>query len=235
MIVRRLEAAFFPYLLNQTLDFASNHLPTAGSVCVLGVFGQQPFDLSSTLFLVLQFIQDQIDFQPGESIKFQFQNRVGLLGIQSTFADRKLLHDLVGSIGLAFTAANDANDLIQRVKDQGKTVQDMNPPLQRCEFVLQSPRDHVQTKVQEVPQYFLEPQPIGRADFRILRRHQARHVDVKVLLKVGVFVQIGQHFVLVGVFLQQQIDTNLVGRKIADFLYQRQLAGKNDFADPFAK
>ena len=51
------------------------------------------------------------------------------------------------------------------------------------------------------------------------------------MLELRVFVEVGQHFIRVGVFLELKIDADVFGRDVAHFVDQRQLPAVNRVRD----
>ncbi len=94
--------------------------------------------------------------------------------------------------------ANDANDLIQGVEDQRKSIKDMNATLQRLQFVGQPLGDHRKPKVKEMPEHLLQTQAIRRPNFRVLGGDQAGQIDIEVVLQLRVLVEVRKYLVFVG-------------------------------------
>ena len=99
------------------------------------------------------------------------------------------------------------------------------------ELVFQPPGDDAQAEVQEMPEDFLEPELGGGADLGVLGGDKAGEVDVEVGLECGVFVEVGQDLGLVGVFLERQVDADVVGGQVADVGEQGHLAVDDDLGD----
>ena len=52
-------------------------------------------------------------------------------------------------------------------------------------------------------------------------------------MQLRVLVQVGEHFVFIRIFLQNQIDANVIGRKITDLGHQRQFPAVNQLGNAF--
>ena len=75
--------------------------------------------------------------------------------------------------------------------------------------------------MQKVPQHLLQTQPIRSSDLGILGGNETGPIDIEVILHLGVLEEIGEHLFFVRPLLQQKIDSDIFGRKISDFRYQR--------------
>jgi hypothetical protein len=85
----------------------------------------------------------------------------------------KTLDDLLRGVRLAIAGADDLQDLVQRIEDKSKAVEDVDARVQRVQLVLQPARHHFMAEVQEVPEDGLQIEPLGSAHVGIFRRHQA--------------------------------------------------------------
>ena len=85
--------------------------------------------------------------------------------------------------------------------------------------------------MQEVPQDLFQTETLWCTDFWIFRRRQTSQVDVEIGLQRSVLVEIREHLVGVRVLFQQQIDPNVFGRQVANFLHERQLAAVNQLGN----
>ena len=85
--------------------------------------------------------------------------------------------------------------------------------------------------MQEVPEDLLQIQAFWATNLRVFRRYQAGQVDREVGLQWRVLEQVRQHFVLVGFFLELELDAHVVGRDIADVQQHRHLARDHDVCD----
>ena len=190
--------------------------------------------MASTLVLLFELVQNEIDFQSGQSIQFQFQNGIGLLIIETTATSisRKLSHDLLGSISLAITLANDPDNGIKCIKDQRKAIQNMDSFFECLQFIRQTFSDHFKAEVQEVPKHFFQAQAIWSPDLRVFCGHKARQIDVKVVLQLRVLVQIGQHLLLIGTLFKHQVNADFIRGKIPHLSHQRQFPTENDLSNP---
>ena len=222
---------------DQRLQFLADDPPTSAVVGVGGRFLEQLADLPRPFVFVLQLVQHDVDFEFRQPVELQFEDRVGLVLVQTLapLPGGEAFHDLRRRVGLAVAVADDLEDLVQRVEDQRESVQDVDASFQGGQLVFEARGDDVQTEVQEVPQRLLQRHAAWRADLRILRRRQARQVDVEVVLQRRVLEQIRQDFVFVRALLQRQVDADIFGRKVADVGDQRQFPAVDQCPDAFAK
>ena len=145
------------------LELAAHQLPAA--VFVL----EQRGDLARALALLLELVADDQDFEPRQPVDLQLEDRVGLLGVEL-----EPLHDLLGGVGLAVGLADDADDLVERVEDLLEALEDVDALLERRQLVLEPPGDDLEPEMQEVPEDLLEIEPLGTADFGVLRSGSGR-------------------------------------------------------------
>ena len=117
-----LRAARIAVLLLHLLDLAADDLPQV-------VFAlEQLTDLLRALALLGEFLLDHEDLEARQTVDLEFEDRVGLLGIEL-----EPLHDLLGGVGLAFRLAHDLQDLVERVEDRLEAFEDVDALLQRLE------------------------------------------------------------------------------------------------------
>src|SRR5262249_26895748 len=150
-------APFVAILLGDLFDFRADEFPAA--VLVL----EQRVDLTRAFPFLLEFVADDQNFEPREAVDLQFEDRVGLLGVEL-----EPLHDLLRGVGLAVRLADDLDDFVERVEDGLEAFEDVNALFQRGELVLEPFGDDLQAEVQEVPENLLQVETLGPADFRIL-------------------------------------------------------------------
>ena len=115
---------------------------------------QELADLVRTRSLGLEFVDDEVDLEFREPVQLEFEDRVGLLRIELL----ESLLDLRRSIGLAVGCANDLDDLVERVEDEREALEDVDPLVEPCEFVLEALRHDLEPEVEEVPQDLLQPE-----------------------------------------------------------------------------
>src|SRR5262249_50746816 len=119
---------------------------------------QQAADLAGALPLFFRLLADDQDFEPGQAVDFQLEDGVGLLSVQAA-----ALPELGGGVGLPFRLTDDPEDLVKGVEDLLETLQDMEPLLERGEFVLEALGDDVEPEVEEVPEDRVQVEPLGAA------------------------------------------------------------------------
>ena len=92
-------------------------------------------------------------------------------------------------------------------------------------------RDDIEAEVEEVPEDRLEVEALGPADLGVLRRDEARQVDDEVGLERRVLEEVRHHHPRVGVLLELQLDSHVVGGHVPDVEQGRQLAREHDVGD----
>src|SRR5690606_20455536 len=97
-----------------------------------------------------------------QPVELQLEDRVGLLGVEL-----EALHDLLRRVLLPFRAADDRQDLVERVEDLLEPFEDVDAPLERREFVLEPARDDAEAEVEKVPEHLVEVEPLWPRDVRI--------------------------------------------------------------------
>ncbi len=65
-------------------------------------------------------------------------------------------------------------------------------------IVAKTPCDHIKTEIQEMPEYFEQINFFRSSDFGIVRRYQARHINVEPRLKGSMLEQIGHSSFRIG-------------------------------------
>ncbi len=85
--------------------------------------------------------------------------------------------------------------------------------------------------MQEVPEHRAEIEALGAPHVRVLGRDQARHVDGEVRLERRVLEEVGEHLLLFGLFLELELDADVVGRDVLHVDEQRHLARERYFRD----
>ncbi len=135
--VRRSSANFVGDLFQ--LGFHDFPKPGFRSEDLADVFGLGPF--------LFELFQDPIDFQGRDAIQGQLEHRVGLLGIE-----RKGLHQPGRRVGFALAGADDLQGLFEPFEDDREAFEDVNPPLELPQLVLEPPRDGFEAEIEKVPQ-----------------------------------------------------------------------------------
>ena len=133
---------------------------------------QQPANLPRALPLLLELLLNDQNLEPRQAINLQLEDRVGLLGVEA-----EPLHDFLGGVGLAVRLPDDAEHLVENIEDLLEPLEQVDALLQRFELVLEARGDHFEPEMQEVPEDRFQIEPLGPADFGILRRDQARQID----------------------------------------------------------
>ena len=197
------------------LELVADHLPAA--VFVLEERGNLP----GALALLGQLLLNHQDFETGEPVQLQLEDRVGLLRIE-----REALHDLLGRVGLAVRLADDLDDLVERVEDLLEAFEEVNAALQLLELVFETAGHHFQAEVEEVPEHALQVEALRPAHLGVLGGHEARQVDGERGLQRRVLEQVRHHQVVVGAALQFQLDAHIVGRHIPHVDEVRHLAAR---------
>ena len=72
-------------------------------------------------------------------------------------------------VGLALRLADDLQDLVERVEDLLEAFENVDALLERLELVLEALGHDLEPEVQEVPEDRVEIEPLGPADFGVLR------------------------------------------------------------------
>ena len=151
MIVRRLPAV--PKPAASALELLAHDAPDA----LRALLGEELLDRARALPLLLELLLDDEDLEAREAIEAQLEDRVGLLVVEL-----EPRHDLLGGVGLAVGRADDLEDLVERVEDDREAVEDVHPPRELGELVLEALRDDVEAEVQEVPEHRPRSRRSGR-------------------------------------------------------------------------
>ena len=125
---------------------------------------EQRADLPRPRPLLFELFADDEDLETRQAVDLQLEDGVGLLGVEL-----EPRHDLFGRVRLAVRLADDPDDLVERVEDRFEAIEQVDPLLERAELVLEPPGDDLQPEMQEVPENLLEVEPLGPADFRVVR------------------------------------------------------------------
>src|SRR5213075_2531632 len=88
-----------------------------------------------------------------------------------------------GGVGLAFTGADDLDQVVEDVEGEREAFERVNAPLELAQLVRQALRHDFEPEMQEMPEYLLETEPLGPADLGVVGRDEAGQVDVEVRLQ----------------------------------------------------
>ena len=221
MRVRRGSIFGLPYFFWISSQLLADQLPAA--VFVL----EQRRDLAGALALVGQLVLDDEDLEARQPIQLQFEDRVGLLGVE-----REALHDLLGRVGLAVRLADDLDDLVERVEDLLEALEDVDALLRAaassCSRRLVTTSRRKWRKCQSI---CLRSSRSGRptSAFSVGTRHvmlTANVVCSEVFLKRYAITRFSS-----ALALQLQLDPHVVGRHVLDVDQVRHLAAEHDVAD----
>ena len=135
------------------LDLVAHHRPARRLVV------ERAAQLAGPLAGRGQLLLDHLDLEPRQPVDLQLEDGVGLLGVEPEAGD-----DLPRRVGLALGLADDPQDLVEGVEDLGEAFEQVLPPRQRGQLVLEPPRHDVEAEVQEVPEHRLRDRgaPAGR-------------------------------------------------------------------------
>ena len=187
---------------------------------------EQGDDLGLSFALVGQFAADDQDLEARQPVDLEFEDRVGLLGVEAEGRD-----DLGGRVGLAIRLADDLEDPIERVEDLLEAFEDVDTPGNRRGLVFEAAVHDLHAEVQEVPQHRLQIEAFGPADVLLLGRNQTGEVDAEAHLERRVPAQVRHDERLVGVPLDLEFDADVVGAHVAHVEQRRQLARDHQVGD----
>ena len=88
--------------------------------------------LAAALARRRQLLLDHLDLEPRQPVDLQLEDGVGLLGVEAEAG-----HDLPRRVGLALGLADDLQDLVEGVEDLGEAFEQVLPPRQRRQLVLE--------------------------------------------------------------------------------------------------
>ena len=109
----------------------------------------------------------------------------------------------------------------------------MHALLERSHLVLQAFGHDFEPEVQEVPKNLLQIEALGATDLRVFRRDEAGEVDGEGDLQRGVFEEVRHDHLLIGVLLQLERDSDVLGREVLHIQELGQLSTEDDFGDSF--
>ncbi len=205
----------------QRFEFVAHHAPKL----LLGA--KNGLDLLGLACFLLELVENLLNFQLGDLVELGVENRIDL-----DFIELERGHQLLGGIRLALALTDDADGAIEGVEDDLETLKDVNPLAKLLQLELEALAHRRQTKVEEIAQYFLEPEP-ARLRLAVGIGHQASQVDREVFLQCRVLIEICHHQVRIGIGFDFQGDAQtifLVGF-VREVDKLRQLAGRDDLAD----
>ena len=126
------------------------------------------------------------------------------------------MHETRGRVRLVLGRSDDPDGFIERIEDLLEAVQDVDALLQLRQFIFQSAYHDLHPEIKEIPEYSGQIYFGRRSHFRIVRRQQARHVDVESHLQRGVLQQEGHGGLGLHTALDLQDDPDIIGGFIPD-------------------
>ncbi len=127
--------------------------------------------------LFLELLEDAIDFQ--DEMRYKASSSTASVCSASS---GKTFISFGPRVGFALAAANDLQGLLEPFEDDRETFENVNPPLELPQLVLEPPRDRFKAEVEEVPQQVLEADPC-RDEGPVFVGDKARRVDGEILLE----------------------------------------------------
>src|SRR6185436_13201640 len=112
---------------------------------------QDRLDLLRLGGLLRELLADHVDLELGELVQLELEDRIGL-----DVVELELLLDLDRGVVLAVRAADQLDQLIERVEDRDEAVEDVDPVLELGELVLEAPLDDLEPEVEEVAERLLD-------------------------------------------------------------------------------
>ena len=101
-----------------------------------------------------QLVEDVLDLQLAQAVELRLEDRVGL-----ELGEAEPRDQLGGGVGLAVAGADDPDRLVEVVEDDREAFEDVDPPEQVLQLVLEPAGDDLEPEVEEV----LEDRSSGRA------------------------------------------------------------------------
>ena len=132
---------------------------------------QDRLDLLRLLRLLLQLVEDLLDFQLGDLVKLGIENGVGL-----DLVELERLHQLLGRVRLAVALADHADGPVERVEDDLEAFEDVDALAKLLQLELEAFANRLQAEIEEIAQDLLEAEP-ARLRLAVGVRHQAGQVD----------------------------------------------------------
>src|SRR5207248_3685122 len=114
---------------------------------------QDTFDALGFGLLLLQFLQDLLDLHLRNAVELRIEDGVGLDLVQL-----ERLHELDRRVRLAVALSDQADGLVQVIKDNAEALQDVNAAPELLQFELKATTDGGQPEIQEVSEDNFEPQ-----------------------------------------------------------------------------
>ena len=186
-----------------------------------GLPGERLLHLPQPLPALLHLSQHHLDLQPGQAVDFEFQDGLGLLGVEREFRP-----DLLRGVRLALGSAHQGEHPVERVENDREPLEHPEPGFQLSPFVLESSPYDFAAERQEVEEQRPQAHPLRRAAGGAVEA-QAGQIHGEVRLQRGASVEVREHLFRVGVLPDLQLDADIVGREIAHFeqLRQRPVGG----------
>ena len=166
----------------------------------LGVVRQNGRPLIDLPVQFVQFVLDLENFQTGQTAQRKLAD-----GVRLRIVEAELLHD--GGLGLRLTAAavaDGVDDVVHDVHGAGEAFQNVGPLLSLFQVVLGATADDPVLELDIPLQHGLEGHHLGHAAV------QRQQDDAHGVLQLGVAVELVQHHLRVGLFLQLDDDPHAV-------------------------
>ena len=164
------------------------------------LLGQDPLEIFDFVAQIAIFVFEFFTFEAGQAAEAHVDDMLGLAVAETEALDQAFL-----GLVLGFGTADDGDDLVDMVDRNAQAFDDMAPGFGFFQVEEGPAPDDVFLVVEIMLQGFQQIDDLGLETAHFVR-NQRQHVGVERILQLGVFVELVQDDIGIGVFFQLDDD-----------------------------